>query len=510
MLDNTPLKACPSTLRPAFAAFLERFHRVGSLGTNTIYWTNLSNGPPACGTAVYVWNPVIQDYAVYTFGSGGWSPSAPVVGVGQSALVKIGTDTNCTPCTNNLVINGSFELPCIGADTVNQSPSTPGWTATTAGNTLTTLELWSGSFLAWRLKMSYQHLEINSATYNVIVSQVITNVSTNCTAKFCFWYAGRARHTPNDFQVEVRGSGVTSATLNPPSYTNTNSRQQYCIEFVPVSTTLTIRFTGTSGTVPAGAHIDNVSLMQCCVNLPCTNTVTVVFSTNKTVACNTAWNFDAPVITEAGGGSNYLVSYTTTPSGPCPYSEITRNWVITDACGNTNYCIQTVAVTNPVPLLNCATNKTVQCGSAWSFDPPTVVNGSCNTTTTVLNTVTNASARKTSRGCGLYRIRAASAISAAKLFRSSIPCHRLSTVFPIRQSSATKLGSSTCRRPTTIAVQTPQSASSHPTRLSSTRHVPPYIAASGEPWIAAETLLLARNSSSSPTPSPRRSAARTT
>ena len=43
--------------------------------------------------------------------------------------------------------------------------------------------------------------------------------------------------------------------------------------------------------------------------------------------------------------------------------------------------------------LNCASNKTVQCGTAWDFDPPTWTN-SCSGTNvilTVLSTVTNTS-----------------------------------------------------------------------------------------------------------------------
>jgi hypothetical protein len=41
-------------------------------------------------------------------------------------------------------------------------------------------------------------------------------------------------------------------------------------------------------------------------------------------------------------------------------------------------------------MLSCATNKTVQCGSAWSFDPPTATQPDCtNVIITVLSTVSN-------------------------------------------------------------------------------------------------------------------------
>src|SRR5262249_28886245 len=47
--------------------------------------------------------------------------------------------------------------------------------------------------------------------------------------------------------------------------------------------------------------------------------------------------------------------------------------------------------TNQCPLIvNCSSNKTVECGSSWSFDPPTAFNTCCSTVTvSVVNTFTN-------------------------------------------------------------------------------------------------------------------------
>src|SRR5208283_3279822 len=42
------------------------------------------------------------------------------------------------------------------------------------------------------------------------------------------------------------------------------------------------------------------------------------------------------------------------------------------------------------PTLTCASNKTVQCGTAWSFDAPTAFDACCtNVAITVIGTVTN-------------------------------------------------------------------------------------------------------------------------
>ena len=71
---------------------------------------------------------------------------------------------------------------------------------------------------------------------------------------------------------------------------------------------------------------------------------------------------------------------------------ITRTWLLTDACGNSNTCSQTVTVANNTPLvLTCAGDKTVPCGTAWSFDAPTA-SGGCsgsNVAVSVAGTVTN-------------------------------------------------------------------------------------------------------------------------
>jgi len=79
----------------------------------------------------------------------------------------------------------------------------------------------------------------------------------------------------------------------------------------------------------------------------------------------------------------------TVTNGVCPMA-VTRTWLATDACGNTSTCSQTVTVecTNCFEVV-CPTNKTVEGGSSWTFDPPTA--SSCCSNLTILSTgiVTN-------------------------------------------------------------------------------------------------------------------------
>src|SRR5207248_9178268 len=111
-------------------------------------------------------------------------------------------------------------------------------------------------------------------------------------------------------------------------------------------------------------------------------------------------SFDVPTVFDACCGTNVTLTVLNTvtntnpdgtPSTPC-LQDITRTWQAVDCSGLTNTCSQTVTVTDThPPVLTCATNKTVNLGSNWSFDEPTAVDDCCGTNVTLieLNTVTN-------------------------------------------------------------------------------------------------------------------------
>ncbi len=73
---------------------------------------------------------------------------------------------------------------------------------------------------------------------------------------------------------------------------------------------------------------------------------------------------------------------------------MTRVWVARDCCGNTNTCSQTITnVDTTPPVLTCSSDKTVQCGSPWSFDPPVATDNCCsNPSVNILATFTNGTA----------------------------------------------------------------------------------------------------------------------
>src|SRR5206468_7260109 len=101
---------------------------------------------------------------------------------------------------------------------------------------------------------------------------------------------------------------------------------------------------------------------------------------NKSVELGTAWTFDGPTATDNSGSNTItIVSTVTNTSGHCGTTfDATRTWQATDACGNFAQCSQKVTVVDTTaPMITCSnTNKTVELGTTWTFDPPTATDNS--------------------------------------------------------------------------------------------------------------------------------------
>src|SRR5205807_720959 len=119
---------------------------------------------------------------------------------------------------------------------------------------------------------------------------------------------------------------------------------------------------------------------------------TITCVPNKTVECTSIWNFDPPTASDTCGNVTITILNTVTnTAGHCGNTfDTTRTWRATDACGNTADCSQTVTVEDHTPpIITCAPNKSVECTSNWSFDPPTTTDTCGTATIIILSTVTN-------------------------------------------------------------------------------------------------------------------------
>ena len=254
----------------------------------------------------------------------------------------------CPTCScdgQNRVVNGSFETPVVTpVNSGGFSSAVPGWTGTGSGGAPATIELWNGTFGSMTPENGQQHLEISGAIANETVSQVVAGLKIDCAATFCFWYVGRPGFANNLFTARLTdpsGGIITSETLNPAVYVAPGSWQQYCVDFVPTTSTVTIAFTNISG----AAHIDNVSLTQCC-GPDCVLPPVIHCAPDKTVCCFSGESFDTPTATDPCTGESLPVTTvsTTVLSGSWCDQVTKRIWQTTGPSGGTATCSQTITV----------------------------------------------------------------------------------------------------------------------------------------------------------------------
>jgi hypothetical protein len=124
--------------------------------------------------------------------------------------------------------------------------------------------------------------------------------------------------------------------------------------------------------------------------------IPVACAGDKIVECGAPWVFDPPFVGPdpcCPTNPSVTFSASTNNLGPCK-QIITGKWVISDCLGTTMSCTQNVTIVDSLPpVITCASNKTVECGSPWTFDPPTAVDACCGTNVniTILSTLTNGS-----------------------------------------------------------------------------------------------------------------------
>lgn len=141
---------------------------------------------------------------------------------------------------------------------------------------------------------------------------------------------------------------------------------------------------------------------QCGQSATCSQTVTVVDNVpptlncgpNQTINCGTPWNFSTPTYSDnCTAASDMVLSIVSTvTNGVCP-RVATRVWQVTDLCGNTATCTETVTIVDNVPpTISCGPNQTVNCGQQWNFSTP-VISDNCTPVAglilNILSTTTN-------------------------------------------------------------------------------------------------------------------------
>ena len=255
-----------------------------------------------------------------------------------------------------------------------------------------------------------------SSNVSITILSTVTNTAGHCGSTFDAtrtWAAIDACGNSSQCSQTVNVVDTTAPVINCAS-TNKTVQLGTAWNFdAPTATdissnvTITIISTVTNTTGHCGNTFDATrtwaAIDACGNSSQCSQTVNIVdtiapaincASTNKTAQLGTDWSFDAPTATDSSSNVTItIISTVTNTTGHCGTTfDATRTWAAIDACGNHgSQCSQTVNLLDTTaPVINCAsTNKTVQLGTAWSFDAPTATDISSNVTITIIGTVTN-------------------------------------------------------------------------------------------------------------------------
>ena len=238
---------------------------------------------------------------------------------------------------------------------------------------------------------SFDPPEASDACSGTNITVTLLGVETNGTCPEVITATWVATDAWGNTNTNTCSQSVTNLDLTPPVLVCATNKTVECgsvWSFDPpeasdacsgTNVTVTLLGMETNGTCPEVITATWVATDACGNTNTCSQSVTnldltppvLVCATNKTVECDSVWSFDPPEASDACSGTNVTVTLLgVVTNGVCP-GVITATWVATDACGNTNTCSQIVTNLDLTPpVLVCSTNKTVECGSAWSFDPP--------------------------------------------------------------------------------------------------------------------------------------------
>ena len=122
----------------------------------------------------------------------------------------------------------------------------------------------------------------------------------------------------------------------------------------------------------------------------------VALCADAVVSAGTNCQADASVNNGSFDPDGDPITVSQVPPGPYPLGTNRVTLIVSDNHGASNSCSALVIVQDRTPpVILCASNKVVECGTAWSFDPPFAFDdcSATNVLVSVVSTVTNA-------GCG--------------------------------------------------------------------------------------------------------------
>jgi hypothetical protein len=352
------------------------FRQTGTAAAPTNYWLAVNAQTTAGNQQLFGWHTSYQYYnddAVWGNGPvpAAWTPMADPQGLPLSMAFKVTTPTN-PPCPTTFICPPNKTNECGTAWTFDD----PRATNDCCGSNVTLIIIDTKTNGVCPQFITRNWLVTDCAGNTANCSQTVVIVDTTPPVfTFC----------PPSQTVECG----TPWTFGTPTATDI-----CCLHGISVLGT----FTNTS---LCPQIITRVWVADdCCGNTNvCSQTITIVDTTppvftlcppNRTVECGSNWTFDTPIATDncCLAAVTILGTFTNNPS--CPLI-LTRVWVASDCCGNTNVCSQKITVvdTTPPVFTFCPPDRTVECGSTWEFGTPVAFDACCLQGVSILETITN-------------------------------------------------------------------------------------------------------------------------
>jgi hypothetical protein len=352
---------------------------------------SLTTNPNGASSTAFVVTPLPVGWRTNTPTSQWIGPTTNGVGVGGTYDYQL---TFNVPCSNNAVVTGQWAVDNNGTILLNGNPA-PVATLTGGG---------SGNFTTWHpfaittglvagqnsLEFYVTNVGANPTGLRVELSGTATCCTNPCITLICFSNktVSCGENWNFDAPTNIADACCTNFSLTFSDVTNGvayinftggGSAANGAVNFVgstAISGYLNITAGSNMGTytlLPGSGS--NTLFVWDGLIFPTSNPfldLGGLLFTNSGVEINLFGNGPGSY-TLAGAPPTYapLVTNGVATLAVCP-QMITRTWLFTDACGNSNFCSQTVTVVNTnSPVITNPPNLTVTCGTAWNFTTPT-------------------------------------------------------------------------------------------------------------------------------------------
>ncbi len=233
----------------------------------------------------------------------------------------------------------------------------------------------------------------------VTLQQTVSGLNPSTTYLLDFWTSGE-NVGPMGFLVDgffglnISGEQTlyfAAASGNGPI----GDSQRYQVYFTPTTSTVTFEWINWGHYLDPNGMSDELVLDDVILNAVSNAPVTINCNclTNLTLTCPAVVP-DLCALAVNCFGTNMIPGSCTQnfpPGFPLSVGTYVLNVVVTDWQSNNVSCAVTITVLPQVPTppltVICPTNKTVECGSGWSFDSPVIVSSCCGVSVTSTDNV---------------------------------------------------------------------------------------------------------------------------